>query len=112
MKSYRGRLTKDKIGGQIIIVAVPGEIVVNTLKHKQYHLPHIVRHSPDGFNWGYSGSGPADTALSILTDCLGPETANVYYQEFKFDIVAGWENFFEITEIEIREWLKSKIAEK
>jgi len=23
-------------------------------------------HSPDGFEWGYSGSGPADLALNIL----------------------------------------------
>jgi len=31
-------------------------------------LKHIVRHSPDGFQWGYGGSGPSDLALSIMTD--------------------------------------------
>ena len=108
MKTYRGRLTKDKIGGQIIIVAVPGEIVKNVLKYKQYSLPHIVRHSPDGFNWGFSGSGPADTALSILTDCVGLDKANAFYQEFKWQIVAGWKDSFEITEKEIKDWLKSE----
>lgn len=29
-------------------------------------LPHVVCHSPAGFEAGYSGSGPADLALSIL----------------------------------------------
>jgi len=34
------------------------------------------RHSPDGFNWGYEGSGPAQLALALLADYLGrPETA-------------------------------------
>jgi Family of unknown function (DUF6166) len=34
-------------------------------------LPHVVRHSPTGYEWGYSGSGPADLALSIVCDVLG-----------------------------------------
>lgn len=33
-----------------------------------YQLPHIALHSPDGFEWGYGGSGPADLALAILAD--------------------------------------------
>ena len=28
-------------------------------------LPHLVRHSPTGFEWGYRGSGPADLALAL-----------------------------------------------
>lgn len=33
-------------------------------------ITHIRHHSPDGFEWGYGGSGPADLALSILAYCL------------------------------------------
>jgi hypothetical protein len=33
-------------------------------------LPHLVRHSPAGFNWGYNGNGPRDLALSLLADAL------------------------------------------
>lgn len=33
-------------------------------------VPHRVRHSPTGMNWGYSGSGPADTARSLLLYAL------------------------------------------
>lgn len=58
-------------------------------------LRHVCRHSPDGFEWGYGGSGPADLALSILTDCLGKDRADSLYQDFKFAFVArfqyeGW----------------------
>ena len=28
----------------------------------------VVNHSPDGFEWGYTGSGPAQLALAILCD--------------------------------------------
>lgn len=31
-------------------------------------VPHVVWHSPTGLEYGYGGSGPADTALSILAD--------------------------------------------
>lgn len=33
-------------------------------------LVHVVRHSPSGLAWGYSGSGPADLARSLLIDAL------------------------------------------
>lgn len=36
-----------------------------------YPLPHLVRHSPDGFEYGYGGSGPSDLARSIVGDLLG-----------------------------------------
>lgn len=40
----------------------------------------IRNHSPDGFNWGYGGSGPAQLALAICMKLYGvPEN----YQEFK-----------------------------
>jgi uncharacterized protein DUF6166 len=34
-------------------------------------LTHHAKHSPDGFSWGYAGSGPADLARSLLIDALG-----------------------------------------
>jgi hypothetical protein len=42
---------------------------------ERYPLPHIVRHSPRGFAWGYVGSAPADLARSLLIDVLGPAAA-------------------------------------
>jgi len=111
MKKYMGELRSGGIGGQVILVIEDGVGTINKCPYSKL-LDHIVRHSPDGFNWGYGGSGPADTALSILTDCVGPEVANAFYQEFKFQFVAGWKESFEITEKEIKDWLKPESLER
>ncbi len=50
----------------------------------------VYNHSPDGFNWGYGGSGPAQLALAILLKYLPKEDAQHLYQRFKFRIVGGW----------------------
>jgi len=36
-------------------------------------LQHLVRHSPDGFSWGYHGSGPAELARCLLIAALGEQ---------------------------------------
>ena len=46
-------------------------------------LPHRLRHSPDGFEWGYLGSGPSDLALSLLTYWFGEKVADKYYHRYK-----------------------------
>lgn len=38
-----------------------------------YQLPHLVHHSPTGFEYGYGGSGPADLARSIVGDFLATD---------------------------------------
>jgi hypothetical protein len=52
-------------------------------------------HSPTGFAWGYSGSGPAQLALALVAHELGDQTALSYYQAYKRAVVArlpkaGW----------------------
>lgn len=47
-------------------------------------------HSPDGFEWGYAGSGPAQLALAMLLDYTGDAaTAIRHYQMFKAEFIAG-----------------------
>lgn len=49
-------------------------IVMETSEGEEIGLVrHLVRHSPTGLSWGYNGSGPADTARSLLLAALGPE---------------------------------------
>lgn len=48
----------------------------------------IWNHSPDGFNWGYGGSGPAQLALAICLELYGKDVAQQVYQSFKFDYIA------------------------
>jgi hypothetical protein len=94
-------------------------------KLKPYPLPHCVVHSPTGFEWGYGGSGPADTALSILADFLGESKEEVWlawhgkrssralqlHQAFKFAVVgvlphAGWQ----LGSDKVAEWLAQHIG--
>lgn len=49
---------------------------------------HGVNHSPDGYAWGYSGSGPAQLAFAILLAEFGVERAKDEYQDFKSKVIA------------------------
>ena len=48
----------------------------------------IVNHSPDGFNWGYGGSGPAQLALAILLSAKERKKALEQYREFTSKVIA------------------------
>jgi hypothetical protein len=49
----------------------------------------LFNHSPDGFSWGYAGSGPAQLALALLCDHIGDDKrALALYQDFKNAVLA------------------------
>ncbi len=105
MKTYRGEVENQGMGGQEIIVTststrpTPLDLAASQA---------VYNHSPDGFNWGYSGSGPAQTALAILLDVTGdPELAMRLHQAFKFQVVAGWGEQWEIGEEQVRAWIET-----
>ena len=61
-------------------------VTVRTLAQDQETLNerplfHVNYHSPDGFEWSYGGSGPADLALSILADHFKEEHGPVGQSE-------------------------------
>ena len=67
----------------------------------------IANHSPDGFNWGYNGSGTTQLALGILYEVTGDaELAGNYYPFFKSDHVSRWGEVWEMSESEVRRWLR------
>lgn len=71
-------------------------------------LPHLVRHSPDGFEIGYGGSGPAELARCILADHLGtPAVEPRVYHAFKLSFLAHPEvvNGRDISVGMIEQWL-------
>ena len=50
----------------------------------------VYNHSPDGYEWGYSGSGPSQLALAIMLEITGNDRrALTLYHEFKFAVVSG-----------------------
>lgn len=48
----------------------------------------VKNHSPDGFNWGYGGSGPAQLALAVMLELYPQRIALSKYQTFKFNTIA------------------------
>lgn len=53
-------------------------------------LKHV-RHSPDGFEWGYGGSGPAQLAFAILLHLTGdPDWSREQYRRYLQIGPASW----------------------
>lgn len=72
----------------------------------------IINHSPNGFSWGYGGSGPAQCALGILLDMTGDKAvATRWYQTFKSEVIAHLptDKKTQLSETKIRDWLQQKI---
>jgi hypothetical protein len=76
-KIYKGQRTRD--GEAFVTVTEKGGATRKLDPRLDLHS-----HSPNGFEWGYSGSGPAQLALAICADCLGddPKALRVH-QDFK-----------------------------
>lgn len=75
---------------------------------KPYRLRHYVRHSPDGFQWGYGGSGPSDAARCMLLDCCDAATAERLYGRFKAAFIAPAGRILLIAEDDIHEWVRKE----
>lgn len=66
-------------------------------------------HSPDGFNWGYSGSGPAQFSLALLLEATTQKNALKHYQQFKADCIATLpQKNIDISAELIYSWLEKK----
>ena len=79
MKGYVGRRELDGVKVYVVTEKRKGGLEREPLKH-------LVVHSPDGFEWGYHGSGPADLALSILADHFGENPTKAELNQGRFDI--------------------------
>ena len=93
MLIYVGK--KEEIGNCSIFVIIPQD--ESHERAEMIPLRHVVYHSPDGLQWGYGGSGPADTALSILYDYFlrqgknpqqARKIADNLHQDFKWRFIA------------------------
>jgi Family of unknown function (DUF6166) len=77
MKVYRGKRVFSPATMTRGEAFVSVENALDDRAPERRPLKHIPYHSPDGFEWGYLGSGPADLGLAILADYFGepPELA-------------------------------------
>jgi hypothetical protein len=67
----------------------------------------VLNSSPDGFAWGYYGSGPAQLAFAILLEETMEDVALHLYQDFKNQIISGFEMElpFKIDSDTIQKWI-------
>jgi hypothetical protein len=74
----------------------------------------ICNHSPDGFNWSYGGSGPAQLALAIMLRATGDRhRALRLHQRFKWKFIATLPS--QSCELEIaviRDWLAERAKDE
>ena len=71
-------------------------------------------HSPDGYNWSYNGSGPAQLALALVLELSKDKFIAIkWYQEFKEKFIATLpKGDFECDGIAFLDWIATKIIKK
>ena len=90
MKIYRG--TRNEDGCVVEVFDTDGQVEPHRLEPRN----DLRNHSPDGFEWGYGGSGPAQLSLALLMDVIEDEALALhFYQQFKWACVGhlpnvGW----------------------
>lgn len=66
----------------------------------------VYNHSPDGFAWGYGGSGPAQLALAILLAAgLSDKKAVALYQRFKAEFIVPLPRDSFTIEVDVLAWV-------
>ena len=101
MKTIRGR---KSIVGCIVELDNRGYVTPLSLEKSL----KVVDHSPDGFQWGYTGAGTAQLAAAILFEVTNNvDLTRQFYQLFKHDHVAQWQDTFEIDEHQVLAWLST-----
>lgn len=71
----------------------------------------VYNHSPDGFAWGYGGSGPAQLALAILLAAgVDQKLAVALHQEFKREFLVSVADAMEdfTLEVDVQAWAEEK----
>ena len=74
-------------------------------------LVHRGTRSPDGFEWGYVGTGPSDLAHELLRQHLGLDVTTPVRAQFRDDVVARLDrDHFELPASEISAWVTANRA--
>ena len=105
IRTFKGTSQDQPFSREVFIVEGNGR----TRRLHPERSQELKNHSPDGFNWGYGGSGPGQLALALLLEVTNNEAvALACYQDFKTLFIATIESQhtdWEIPEEEIIAWL-------
>jgi Family of unknown function (DUF6166) len=98
MKTYEGRRTMDGL-----VVTVDGAPLPEHYEVKQF--------TKRGFEWTYEGTSPQQLALAILFDFTGdPQRAVALSEPFMKDVVANFDNDWQLTGDEMDDFLRGRRA--
>lgn len=81
------------------------DVLLNGKRLSPEKSQKIINHSPDGFNWGYFGSGPAQLSLAILLELTSKEIALKNYNQFKLNVISKLHQADFDVEIDVSEYL-------
>src|SRR4051812_29976401 len=85
-RRYLGTRNAQIGGATVLVMDDPNDTAKTRYLDPRLDLHN---HSPDGFQWGYLGSGPAQLALALLADALDDdERAQRWYQDFKANVLS------------------------
>jgi Family of unknown function (DUF6166) len=94
-----------RLGSGRVVVEVDGRPL--TPKRSQA----VWNHSPDGFEVGYGGSGPAQLALAILLEAgVDDERAVTLHEIFKWTFIATRQAPFRL-DLDVRTWADAQRQE-
>ena len=109
--TYRGEYQNSN-GGVDRIITITRKVEPDGIPEPLPIKPSMqIYHHSSEFNWGYHGSGPAQTALALLIDVThDPMESVIRHQDFKREVVAAWPQGggWEITASAIKDWLAKK----
>jgi hypothetical protein len=117
MKVYKVMRTEEGVKLWVLSRTPSGQSSDSSTEISPKRSQQLVNHSPNGFEFGYHGSGPSQLALAVLLDAYtgvapDPNTlAFEHYQDFKVAFIAGEKGEeFEITLRQIIEWHDARIS--
>ena len=71
----------------------------------------VANHSPDGFSWGYSGSGPMQLALGILLAAgVRKADATAYCIRFRQAFIEALPRASFVLKVDVQGWLRQQKA--
>lgn len=104
IRGYR----QGQAGGGCLVTVVDGAGDEMPIPLPSILVGREFRHSPDGFQWGYQGSGPAELARAILVTVIKEDDRVRHprcYQQFKMDVISRIRvDEFTMDEMQVREW--------
>ena len=89
-RHYKGTYHASGERNVYVVLNVSDPVISEVYRAPLDPCLNMVDHSPDGFAWGYQGSGPAQLAFALLYHVTkDKETSQRFYQRFKADVIGA-----------------------